>query len=786
MATVYLAHDDKHDRAVAIKVLRPDLSAALGGDRFLREIQIAAKLQHPHVVPLYDSGSAAGLLYYVMPFVEGESLRQRLDREGALPVTDALGIAADVAEALSYAHSHGIVHRDVKPENIMLTAGHAVVADFGIARAIDAAGAGGETSSGLAIGTPAYMSPEQGSASGFVDARSDVYSLGCVLHEMLAGAPPFSGPTPQSVIARHLTEPPPSVRALRPTISDAVALVVGTALAKAAADRFTTALRFQEALAWARHDSSPARPPPRRLGHAVAGALLAGGVGLALVALLIGPGETTTTGPPLSRIAVLPLEDRSQAGELSTVADGLTGDLIAELSRVEPLWVASENAVRQFEGVPYDSLAQALDVGTVVGGVVEGTASKPRVRIEMVSATTGDVLLSRMFEEPIEDLFALRKSIVDEMVWTLRRTLGEVVRQKRLREDAPSLGAWLLVADAGELKEAGTRLAIAGDGSGAFQFLLDADSLAERAASLDPDWVAPLLLRGWLARSLAVVAAAEDSTDPRYWIDQGFRHVERALSLVPDLPAAFELRGALRYSAWSLGSGTSGADSLLAAERDLRAALRAEPSRAVAWQHLSAVLLDRGELQQADLAARKAFEKDAYVEAAETAIPTLLFATLHAGEFARAGEWCDMGRKRFPRNPNFVECPLEILGWTGDRRDQADQAWTLIGEIEARTSEDPDPVWPYRRMHLAAILARIGMRDSAEAIIRRLRERHPAGELRLQEAYVRLLLGDTAVAEQLLAEEVSETPEVGVFIRTHYWFRDLRGRPRFDAAVAQR
>jgi serine/threonine protein kinase len=214
-AIVYLARDLKHGRQVALKVLRTDVSASLGADRFLREIRIAAGLNHPHILAVHDSGEAAGLLYYVMPFVEGESLRDRLKREGALPLDDSLRIAREVADALAYAHSQGVVHRDVKPGNILLVGGHAVVADFGIAMAT-----GGDTDSlaelGVPIGTPNYMSPEQGGGRGPVDGRSDLYSLGCVLYEMLTGKPPFDGASPQEVMARHATDPPPAVRATRP------------------------------------------------------------------------------------------------------------------------------------------------------------------------------------------------------------------------------------------------------------------------------------------------------------------------------------------------------------------------------------------------------------------------------------------------------------------------------------------------------------------------------------------------------------------------------------------
>src|SRR6266576_843194 len=248
MATVYLAQDLKHHRKVAIKVPEPEVAVALGPERFLREIEIAAGLNHPHILPLYDSGEAATSLYYVMPYLEGETLRDRLNRERQLPIEDALRIAREVADALSYAHDQDVVHRDIKPENILFQAAHAVVSDFGIARAITAAAGGSLTATGIAIGTPAYMSPEQATGSPHVDGRSDIYSLGCLLYEMLAGEPPYTAPSAQVVIAKRFTDPVPSVRRLRETIPPAVDAAITRALAKAPADRFLTAGQFAEAL----------------------------------------------------------------------------------------------------------------------------------------------------------------------------------------------------------------------------------------------------------------------------------------------------------------------------------------------------------------------------------------------------------------------------------------------------------------------------------------------------------------------------------------------------------
>src|SRR6059036_530247 len=279
MAVVFLAQDLKHRRAVAIKVLRPELAMALGAERFLGEIETVAGLAHPHILPLYDSGEAAGFLYYVMPYVEGESLRERLTREKQLPLEDALRIVGEVATALSYAHSRGVVHRDIKPENILLEAGQAVVSDFGIARAITAAGGERLTQTGVTVGTPGYMSPEQAAGERELDGRSDVYSLACVLYEMLAGNPPFMGSSPQAILARQSLEPVPRLRTLRDTVPEGVEHAIEQALAKTPADRFATATQFAEALE--RAASRRAGPGPRRLPRAV---VVLGGV-LAFVAL---------------------------------------------------------------------------------------------------------------------------------------------------------------------------------------------------------------------------------------------------------------------------------------------------------------------------------------------------------------------------------------------------------------------------------------------------------------------------------------------------------------------
>ena len=366
MATVYLAQDLKHGRQVALKVLRPEVAGALGADRFFKEIELAARLQHPHILGLLDSGTAGDLLYYVMPYVEGESLRHRLDRETQLQVDVAVTIAEQVADALDYAHRQGVIHRDIKPENILLSDGHAVVADFGIAKALTAAGGERLTETGLALGTPYYMSPEQATAARNLDGRSDIYALGCVLYEMLAGTPPFTGSTGQAIMARHSVDPVPSLRTVRGTVPGGVEWAISKAMAKVPADRFATAADFADALA---------HPERARLNRAprrglVGAALVVGTV--AVVALVSRSGVLPALfgGPTAVRsLAVLPVENLTGDTAQIYLADGLTGQFVTDLAQLKALRVIGRTAQSRWDqaGKTAQQLARELHVDAVLG-----------------------------------------------------------------------------------------------------------------------------------------------------------------------------------------------------------------------------------------------------------------------------------------------------------------------------------------------------------------------------------------------------------------------------------
>ncbi len=397
MATVYLAHDEQHDRRVAIKVLRPEIAVAVGGERFLREIKLTAGLQHPHILPLFDSGQVpeTGLVYYVMPFIEGESLRERLQREQQLSLPDALQIIREVGDALSYAHDLGLVHRDIKPDNIMMSRGHALLADFGIARAVTAA-TGRLTGTGMAVGTVDYMSPEQATGTDEVDARSDQYSLACVLYEMLAGGPPFSAPTSQGVLARHLMDPVPSLRTLRSTVPVLVEAAIISALAKAKADRFPSVLAFVEALEGKRPSPglpypaavAPGRPTRKTL---VAAAVVLGVAGLAAW-LFFRP-------PPIDdhRVLVGLFEDRTGDAALASLAAQAATEVTGGLARTGLVEVVDARSASADQASATDlaalrKTARKRGAGSIIWGSYTKTGDSLVFQVQMTEAATGTVL----------------------------------------------------------------------------------------------------------------------------------------------------------------------------------------------------------------------------------------------------------------------------------------------------------------------------------------------------------------------------------------------------------
>ena len=453
MALVFLAQDLKHHRPVAIKVLRPELVAALGAERFLREIRITAGLTHPNILPLLDSGEADGFLFYVMPYVEGESLRDRVDREKQLPLDDAIQIAREVADALSHAHSHDVVHRDIKPENILLEAGHAVVADFGIARAVTVAGGEQLTATGLAVGTPAYMSPEQGAGEP-VDGRTDVYSLGCVLYEMLAGEPPYTGATAQAIQARRLTDPVPPLRTVRATVPIEVEQAIVKALAKVPADRFATAAEFADAL------TQPPRSPFPDRERGIGGearrrrAVLVGASVLAVASAAVAGAMVFRHGGRLpaldpNLVAVAPFEVLHQKLDLwrEGLVDVLSHDMDgAGILRTVPLTVV----LRHWRGHADPAAAAELGRRTgarlaLFGTVAPEGQDSVRFRGKVLDVASGRTLFEVERQDHADRIDRLGDSVTVDVLRDLGRTApgGRIRLVSAGTKSLPALKAFL-------------------------------------------------------------------------------------------------------------------------------------------------------------------------------------------------------------------------------------------------------------------------------------------------------------------------------------------------------
>jgi len=416
MATVYLAQDGKHERLVALKVLHPDLAASLGPERFLREIKLAARLNHPHILPLHDSGEADGFLFYVMPYIEGESLRERLDREQHFSVDEAVHHGRAIASALHYAHRQGIVHRDIKPENVMLYEGEAMVMDFGIAKAVSAAG-GPETltQTGMMIGTPAYVSPEQAAGETNLDGKTDQYSLGCVLYEMLSGERPFSGATPQAVMAKRFSETPRPLRALRASIPESVERAVAKAMSMDATARYSTAAQFGQALA---SGSLMTPTDTASLPHAAVSAA--------------------------KSVAVLPFTNMSADPDNEYFTDGMAEEIINALNKVQSLRVAARTSSFAFKGKNEDvgEIGRKLKVSTVLEGSVRKMGNRLRITAQLVNVADGYHLWSERYDREMEDVFAIQDDISQAIVKALKVILSEGEKKQIEKARAESVQAY--------------------------------------------------------------------------------------------------------------------------------------------------------------------------------------------------------------------------------------------------------------------------------------------------------------------------------------------------------
>jgi serine/threonine-protein kinase len=809
MATVYLAQDLKHGRRVAVKVLSPEISSSLGPDRFLREIRLAASLQHPHILGVYDSGESDGVLYYVMPFVEGESLRDRLNRETLLPLEEAVQLAKEVADALGYAHGQGVVHRDIKPENVLLSGGHAVVADFGIAKAVSESGSDQLTKTGTSIGTPAYMSPEQAVGESNIDGRSDLYSLGCVLYEMLTGRPPFTGPSARAIMAQHSMEIVPSLQIMRQSIPDELEDAVLRALEKVPADRFPTASQFIKALSspgtgttnprLSRARQSRAslamirRRPHRKL-------LVWGLAGLVPVLAVAGwlwssrKGGAASNGSELRSIAVLYFQDQSPNHELQHVADGFTDALIHDLSGIKALSVTSRNGVLPYKGriLAPDSIGRALSVGTLVDGTIVEQAGQLRLSVSLINAATGKEIASRTLERPRQAVFELQDDLANEVSTFLRQRLGQEVELQQRQAETDKQSAWETYQKGQELLDDVDPLLGSGDRDAASARLKDADSLFARAENEDKNWLRPIVTRGWVAYRQARTGAW-DRDQMAGWLAQSIGHADRALAKKPNDPEALELSGTVRYFVWLLNLEPDQAkrEALLArADSDLRASVEGDPGRAVAWASRSHMLLSQSESAEGKLAALKAYEADPYLNSANLIVWRIFNGSFDLGDKVESRHWCQEGLRRFPDDPKFQECQLMLFTFEAAAAD-IPNAWAMQRRMVELTPENQHDLADHKsRMLVAIALARAGLADSARSVAVAARagaDIDPTRDVALWEAIARSVLKDNDEALHQLGQYLAANPQRRSFMAKDpgWYFEALRGDRKFAVLIGQ-
>ncbi len=552
MATVYLAQDKRHERVVALKVLHPDLAATLGPERFLREIKLAARLNHPHILPLFDSGDADSFLYYVMPYIEGESLRERLDRDNQLSVGEAVRHAKSIASALDYAHRQNIVHRDIKPENVMLYEGEAMVMDFGIAKAVSSASSETLTQTGMMVGTPAYVSPEQAAGELNLDGQSDQYSLACVLYEMLAGERPFTGENASAVMAKRFTETAAPLRTVRGGVPEHVERAVTKAMSTAASGRYSTTAMFAQAL-----------------GSEV----------------LATPTESATvphaTVSAAKSVAVLPFANMSADAENEYFTDGMAEELINALSKIQALRVASRTSSFAFKGKNEDisEIGRKLKVSTVLEGSVRKMGNRLRIAAQLINVADGYQLWSERFDRDVEDVFAIQDEISQAIFNALRVILSEGEKKAIERDRSVNVQAYEYYLRGRQFIHQWSRTG-----------LEYARQMFRRAIEIDPDYA---LAYAGLADSCSLLYMNCDAREQN--LTQGNAASRRALELGPDLAEAHLSSGLVH----SLST------RFTEAEREFEFAMKLDPTLFEAVYHYGRARIAQGEFAE----AAKLFER---------------------------------------------------------------------------------------------------------------------------------------------------------------------------------
>jgi eukaryotic-like serine/threonine-protein kinase len=719
MAKVFLARDLKYERAVAVKVLRPELSAEVGAARFLQEIQIAARLHHPLVLPLYDSDQADGLVYYVMPYIEGETLRHRLARERQLPIGDALQIAREVADALTYAHGAKVVHRDIKPANILLDSGHALVADFGIARALGAA----QTSAGHVIGTPAYMSPEQIDGDPNLDGRSDIYSLGCVLFEMLTGEPPFRGSSLTAIIANRLSSPVPSVRTFRELVPEAVDAAVRKAMSVLPADRFTTAAQFAEALGTS-----------------------------ATVAIAVGAAQAIVKEVTAAKsVAVLPFENMSTDPENEYFSDGITDDIIAQLSKISALKVISRTSTMQYKktGKKIATIAEELGVAAILEGSVRRAGQRVRIVAHLVDPRTEKHLWGDTFDRQLSDIFEVQSEVAQQITGALSLALSPEEKQrveKKATTDADAYNLYLLGRfHANKWSEADVQKGI---------------DYFQLAIAKDPGYG---IAYAGLADAYELLSIGFSSKPPAEYLAQAKAMALKALDMDDSLA---EAHTSLAYARWLGDLDWSGA------ERGFKRALELKSSYVMAHEWYAEYLAALGRHDEALAEIRQAQQLDPLSVPVNRAVGWVLY-------FARRYDLAiEELRKALAMNPDFLGARL-VLWWVYVAQGAYEQA---IADI--RKEVERPGLRTLKKLTLAYACAASGNKEEASGILWEL-EPKLAGDNRM--ALLSAMLFTALDAKDRAFEQLQRSYELRepglLFLKVAPWAEPLRSDPRYGAMV---
>ncbi len=788
-AVVFLARDRKHDRSVALKVLLPHVAVAIGSDRFQREIGIAARLTHPHILALHDSGEAAGLLYYVMPFMRGESLRDRLKRDGYLPIGDSVRIGTEVASALDFAHTEGIVHRDIKPENILLEGGFAIVADFGIAHVKTAAETAGITEHGIALGTPMYMSPEQALGSQEIDGRSDIYSLGCVMYETLTGVPPYTGETMRLTLIRHSVEPIPSVRASRPEVPEYVEKAIGRAMAKDPDDRFKSGREFARALTDASGPALPKRAVPQGLWSRLRTALgkpssppaAPQGAGTDPVrrraaeerpsgasrqvarARAIAVGQSTSKNPtlplvttptgrvPIDSVAVLPFSTGSDDADSEYLSEGITESIMNKLTGLDGLRVVPRSVVFRYKGTTKDptEIAREVHARAVVTGRIMHRGDVLVIKAELVDSVTESQLWGEQYNRKLSDIFAVQEEMAVEITRSLRFKLSgeeQAGLVKRFTENTQAYQAYLRGRHYWSKRTVdGLRRAIAH-----FQEAID----------LDPGYA---LAYSGLADTYNILGYYNNQR-PHDAFPRGKEAAARALAIDPMLAEAYASLGYVRlfYDLDWAGAADS-----------LRRAMEISPKYATAHHWYAWYLFNVERFDDALVSLRHAQELDPLSLIIND---HLGYALLLAGKPDEALEQLEKTRELDPSFP-WTYWRLGLVYLALGRHDESIQAFDTVV-----TMTEGGVCLGYKGLALAAA----GRADEARAVLAQLDAMKQSRYVSPLE-YAFVYSGLDMIDETMTSLQQAYTDRVSDFARLKMlpWPDSVRRDPRFTALLVQ-